>query len=303
MRAPTGEQFELELAGSTAVITEVAASLRSLRVHGVDIVQPYGEESSPPFGDGIVLVPWPNRIPEGVWMLDGEKQQLDITEPARNNAIHGLLRNAAYRQVGRTDESVTLAATVYPQHGYPFMLDTTVHYELTGHGIVVTHHIHNVGAAAAPVAIGTHPFLTIGDVPTEELTLTVHASTRFEVDDRLNPQREIPIGGTDYDLREGRLVGELDLDDAFGGVTTTVGDVSATLTAPDGRTVSLVQDDNFGYVQVFTTPIFPKAEGPGLAIAIEPMTAPADAFNSGEALKWLEPGDHWTASWGIRYSG
>ncbi len=303
MRALTGEQFILELAGSTAIVTELAASLRTLRVHGVDIVEPYGEDTLPPFGCGIVLVPWPNRVPDGVWMLDGQKQQLDITEASRNNAIHGLLRNTAYRLVGRTDESVTLAATVYPQHGYPFLLDTTVHYELTGHGIVVTHHITNVGEKAAPVAIGTHPFLTIGDVPTEALTLTVHASTRFEVDKRLNPLQEVAVEGTDYDLREGRKVGDLDLDDAFGGVTKTVGDVSATLTAPDGRTVSLVQDENFGYVQVFTTPIFPKKDGLGLAIAIEPMTAPADAFNSGQDLTWLAPGEHWTATWGIRYSG
>jgi aldose 1-epimerase len=32
------------------------------------------------------------------------------------------------------------------------------------------------------------------------------------------------------------------------------------------------------------------------------MTAPADAFNNGQSLKWLEPEETFTASWGIRYS-
>jgi aldose 1-epimerase len=35
------------------------------------------------------------------------------------------------------------------------------------------------------------------------------------------------------------------------------------------------------------------------AIAIEPMTCPADAFNTGTGLMVLEPGASWTGSWGI----
>jgi aldose 1-epimerase len=31
------------------------------------------------------------------------------------------------------------------------------------------------------------------------------------------------------------------------------------------------------------------------------MTAPADAFNSGEGLRWLAPGETWDLGWGIRY--
>jgi aldose 1-epimerase len=31
------------------------------------------------------------------------------------------------------------------------------------------------------------------------------------------------------------------------------------------------------------------------------MTAPADALNSGEGLRWLAPGETWHLSWGIRY--
>ncbi len=71
--------------------------------------------------------------------------------------------------------------------------------------------------------------------------------------------------------------------------------------APDGRTVSLWADEHFGYVQVFITRKFPRGGGYQTAVAIEPMTAPADAFNSGEGLRWLDSGDDWFASWAIRY--
>jgi aldose 1-epimerase len=140
-------------------------------------------------------------------------------------------------------------------------------------------------------------------VPTYELSLAVAAGTRFETDARLNPIRETTVDGTEYDLRAGRLVAGLDLDDAFGGVTSVEGLSRHRLTAPDGRFVELWQESDFAYVQVFTTRIFPKDGGLGTAIAVEPMTAPPNAFNSGQGLRWLEPGESWSGSWGIRYSG
>ena len=305
MRAPTGEQYRLTrstpLGDASAVIVEVAASIREFRIGGVGLTEPYGEFSTPPFADGIVLVPWPNRIEDGAWKLDGVQQQLDITEPDKHNAIHGLLRSAPYRALEQTDGSITLGATIFPQHGYPFLLETSVRYELTDEGMTVTHRITNETDLPAPVAIGTHPFFQLGDVPTEELTLTVHAGTRFPVDERLNPSAEIPVGGTGYDLRAGRKVADLNLDDAFGDVKPVDG-VTAVLTAPDGRSVSLWQDQNFPYVQIFTTRAFPRGTNFVTAIAMEPMTAPANAFNSGQSLKWLNPGETWQAAWGIRYT-
>jgi aldose 1-epimerase len=304
MRAPTGKQFRLTrstpLGLAEATIVEVAASIREFRIGGVELTEPYGEFSTPPFACGIVLVPWPNRIEDGEWTLDGEKQELDLTEPDKHNAIHGLLRNTAYREVEQTDDSVTLAATIFPQHGYPFLLETSVRHTLTDDGMTVTHRITNDTDLPAPVAIGAHPFFSIGDVPTGDLTLTVHAGSRFPVDARLNPSAEVPVDG-DYDLRGGRKVSELALDDAFGDVQP-VDQVTATLSAPDGRTVSLWQDENFPFVQVFTTQEFPRGTGHVTAVAIEPMTAPANAFNSGQSLRWLNPGETWQASWGIRYT-
>lgn len=306
MRAPTGEQHVLSRGSgsrrSRAIITEVAASLRELVVDGVAITETYPEQASTPLGCGIVLVPWANRVADGRWALDGVDQQLDITEPARNNAIHGLLRNAAYSVLSRGDDTITLAATVFPQHGYPFLLDTTVRYDLLDDGLRVTHTVTNRSAAAAPVALGVHPYFRIGDVPVADLVLTVDADTRFETDARLIPVGQVPTAATGFDLRSGRRVGDLSLDDAFGGLAVVDGVIRHRLTAPDGRSIEVWQQPDWGYVQVFTTREFPSPDGPALAVAIEPMTAPPDALNSGIGLRWLARDEQWSGSWGVSYA-
>lgn len=305
MSAPTGTQYIITRATqqgeARATVTELAASLRELSIGGVDLVESYAETAMPPFADGIVLVPWANRVNGGQWMLNGEVQQLDITEGDRNNAIHGLLRNTGYSLIERTPESVTLGATVFPQHGYPFHLHTKVRYELIESGLHVTHTATNLSGSPAPYVLGTHPFLKVGDTPVAELTITMTATTRFVTDDRLIPTGEVAVAGTEFDLSDGRLVGELDLDTAFGGVEVIDG-VAVRLTSPDGRELRLTVDENFDFVQLFTPRNFPTLSGVAQAVAIEPMTAAPNAFNTGRGLLWLEPGVEFSATWGVEYS-
>ena len=293
--APTGTQHRIERGSASATIASVAASLRHFERDGVQLTPGYPEEVSPPFGCGIVLVPWPNRVEDGRWTLDGQPQQLDLTEPDRHNAIHGLLRYTAYDLVEHAGHAVTLSATVWPQHGYPFLLETDVRYELVDEGLRVTHRVRNRSDRPAPVALGAHPFFTIGDVAPEDLVLTVHAATRIEVDERLNPVGTSPI---DPRLRAGLVLREVELDHAFADLDPVDGAV-ASLTAPDGRSVALVQDEQHRWMQVFTTRAYP---GTSLAVAIEPMTAPMNALVTGEGLRWVEPDEEWTAWWGVRVS-
>jgi aldose 1-epimerase len=234
-------------------------------------------------------------------VLDGVPQHLDISEPRFHNAIHGLLRFTPYTLLERSESSVTLGATIFPQHGYPFMLDTRVTYALVENGITVTHSITNVGTDKAPVAIGAHPFLRIGDVPMEQLVVTIAAASRFEATQRLIPFAEMPVDDTDHDLRRGQLLSALRLDDAFGEVVREGSRSTHSIEAPDGRMVELWQDENFGYVQVFTPRNYPKDGRKGLAIAIEPMTAPPNAFVTKRDLRWVKPNETWVASWGITY--
>jgi aldose 1-epimerase len=300
MRAPTGDQYDIEFGDLSATITQVAAGIRTLRYGGVDLTEPFPETATAPSADGIVLVPWPNRVKDGRWELDGTTQQLALTEPQLGNASHGLLRFAPYTLVARTDSSVTQTAVVYPQPGYPFLLDTTVEHELDTEGLTVTHTIVNRGDRRAPVAIGAHPYLRIGDVPPEQLTLTVTAATRFETDDRLNVTGEVPVAGTRFDLSSGARVSDLDVNDGYGGLGEAPEHV---LAADDGRRVVLWSDSAFAYVQVFTHRSFATRPAGEVALAVEPMTAPANALNSGRGLRWLDPDEQWTVRWGIRPEG
>lgn len=161
----------------SAVVTELTA-LRSLRVGGVAVVQEYAAElGPPPGGAGIVLVPWPNRVAAARWTFDGVEQRLDVTEPKTGNASHGLLRNTGYAVPDRSESAITLGAPVFPQHGYPFHLGTSVRYALVEDGLSVTHTLVNHGVARAPVAVGAHPYLCVGDTPVEELVVTIAASS------------------------------------------------------------------------------------------------------------------------------
>ena len=188
---PTGAQYELRSADgrATAEITQVGASLRAFTVDGVDLVPRYPLDAATPAGSGIVLVPWPNRVRDGRWTQRGETRQLALTEPVTGNASHGLLRFASYSVAAQSEASVTLSAPVVPQTGYPFHLETTVTYALTGMTLDVTHTVTNVGADDAPVALGTHPYLCIGDVDTSDLVLTSPGATRFTLDERKLPDR------------------------------------------------------------------------------------------------------------------
>ncbi|GAB3410670.1 aldose 1-epimerase family protein [Schumannella luteola] len=321
-RTPIGRRIHLSGGGVEAVIGTVAATLASLRVDGVQLTEPIAENAWPAYCNGIFLAPWPNRVRDGRWTHDGAVQQLDVTERDRNNALHGLLQFTDHEIREQTATSVTLGALIPAQHGWPFTLDSWVRYELVPGGLRATHGVRNLSGVTAPYATGVHPYLRLGDVPVRELRVTVPAASCIEVDDRLNPTGVKPVDGTPVDLRAGRLFSDLDLDTAYADLDPVDG-ATAWIEAPDGSRLTLLQDPDWRWVQVFTTSIFPAGgwtavdpatSGPDLegsgylggplgdAIAIEPMTAPPDALNSGEGLIHLQPGAEWSGSWALRYT-
>jgi aldose 1-epimerase len=294
---PTGRRFILEHGEARAEVTEVAASIRALTLGGVRVIADYPDGMPAPGASGIVLFPWPNRVRDGKWTHDGTEHQLAVTEPALNNASHGLLRFAPYRSTEERTDAVTLEAEVFPQTGYPFHLSISVTYALGDDSLTITHRIQNVGMDAAPVALGQHPYFALGDGPTADVTVQLDAPTRFLVDGQKVPTGEAPVDAA-TDLRRPRRLGELELDTAYSDIARGKDDrIRAVLRAPGGQEAEVWAGPGFDYLQVFTNRKYP---GHDMAVAIEPMTAPADAFNSGRGLRWLAPGELWTLEWGIR---
>ncbi|WP_101847581.1 aldose 1-epimerase family protein [Zhihengliuella sp. ISTPL4] len=294
--SPTGTQVHLRLDDVSAQIAQVGASLRALRIGEVDLISPYALDVPTPSCSGVVLAPWPNRVRDGAWDDEGTARQLAISEPKTNTASHGLLRYTAYT-VEQTEGAATLRATVFPQTGYPYLIETSVAYVLTADGVEVTHTLTNWSDSPAPVALGTHPFPTIGDVDPHDLVLRVPARTAFETDERMLPIATQPA---DPRLRAGVRVGDVSLDTGFTDLERDAdGRVRHSLTAPDGRAITLWQGEGFDFVQVYTATNYP---GTPLAVAIEPMTAPADAFNSRLGVRRLASGETWTLGWGLSFA-
>jgi aldose 1-epimerase len=298
MMDPSGEHFTITSGAARAAVNEVGAGLRSFSVAGVDYTEPQPEGVRPPRGSGSLLAPWPNRVAGGRWTWRGTTQQLALTEPDAGNAIHGLLRYAFWRPVSREESTITLEAVAPPQNGWPQPVRVAVTYAVAEHGLTVTTTATNLGSDDVPFGLGFHPYLRVGDTPTDDCTLTLGARAALPLTDQLPGGPLAPLADDDP-LRTGARLKGVDLDSAFGECVPADGDdlVRHRLVAPDGRGVELWAEPVFRWVQVFTPPDMP---GHGRGVAVEPMTCPPDALNSGTDLAVLAPGGEWTARWGIR---
>jgi aldose 1-epimerase len=304
MTAPSGEQFEITGGGYRAVVTEGGATLRVLEYAGTPLVHGFAEDEMSSTGRGQLLMPWPNRIGDGRYDFEGRELQLGLTEPARGNASHGLVRWAAWSPEEHASSSVSLSYRLMAQSGYPWTVDLHVLYDLSADGLTVTQTATNLSDRAAPYASGAHPYLTAGPGGVDAWELTVPAAIRLVSDERMLPAGEEDVAGTPYDFRVSRPLRDLHLDHAFGELTRDEGGVATALVRDPstGRGAALWVDRHHRWLMVFSGDS--GWDPPRQALALEPMTAPPDAFRSGRDLLTLaaagEPGDEVSVSWGIR---
>ncbi len=299
---------ELKLDSETAVtatISTAGAALKRLTVGGTELITITTGHELNPYADGLVMAPWANRIDGGKWKLDGQELQLEINDPSMNNAIHGLVSQTIFEIATRTESSVTLSTLIQPTAGYPFRLEIKVTYALTNDGIDVTHHAKNLSENAAPFVVGAHPYLQISGTPTEELEIK---STVRTVD--LVNERKIPIGkqdtsGSEFDITDWREVSTCNFDHGFSNlVRDSNGRAHHLLRSPSGEVLDIWQSAEMKYAFIFTPDFYTNNadQTPRTAIAIEPQTGPANAFNSKEDLIWIEPNQAFDASWGLVFT-
>lgn len=306
----TEPQFiELAKAGATgkvcATISTAGGALKKLSVNNIHIVPPTGGHQTNRYGDGIVLAPWANRINHGKWVYEEQTLQLEVNEKDLDNALHGLVGAAVFDIAKQSQESVSLQTVVSPTPGYPFELLISVTYELTASGIKTTHVAKNLGTKKAPYMVGTHPYFQISGTPTEELEFKTDARSVDLVDERKIPIGKLEIIGTDYDLTEWRKLSDCDFDHGFGNLNRDAdGRGHHYLRSPKGELLDVWQSAEMTYTFIFTPNYYVNNDDqtPRHAIAIEPQTAPANAFNSKEDLIWLEPNQVHSASWGAELS-
>lgn len=317
-----------------AEIATYGGGVRSFTYRGLPLMEGYRDGEYPPLSANVVLAPWPNRIRDGRFHFHGQPYQLSITEPDRNNAIHGFVSDAVWDVVSQSDASagVTVATTIEPQQGWPWTLQVTSNYELSDQGLTcaceITHPVDASGAGAAPVAYGFHSYLSALGAPVDECTLDMFIRSQLPLD----PDRKLPTGDI-IDATAGSSVHRIELldrllDDCFGREAVSSremvansaspdkasADTSPSDVAPDIRAARLVNGDGRGvdmwvspqikWFQVFTADPswgypYPRR---GRALAVEPMTVPPDGFNSGTDVAEIAPGDSLVVKWRIGYA-
>lgn len=309
----TGAQFTISAGDYRASVTELGGGLRELLYRGRPLAIGYQADELPPAGAGQLLAPWPNRIDGGHYEFGGCAYQLDLSEPARGNAIHGLTRWANWQpaphlaaQTGRQDaadppgDQITLGHLLHGRTGYPFCLQLAVSYRLeASSGLHVTVSAWNVGSRPAPYGTGCHPYLTAGEPLVDGCELQVEAALWLPADERgipSGPPRS--VAGTPFDFGVARPIGDAKLDHALTGLRRDEAGLAWAQLAGGGVKLGLWAGPGYDWLQVFTgDPLAPEMRR--RALAVEPMTCPANAFVSGNGLLTLAPGDSVTHTWGI----
>jgi aldose 1-epimerase len=291
--APSGLQIEIVNGDQRAWLTEVGAGLRRYVAGGRDVLDGYAEDQMASSGRGQLLLPWPNRIADGRYRFGGREHQLPLDEPERRNAIHGLARWAAWTVREQAPGRAALALRLHPRPGYPFTVDLGAEYSLAGDGLTVRLSATNAGGEACPFGAGAHPYLAPAGERIDGTPLVVPAATRLRSDEREIPVGAEPVEGTELDFRVGRAIGATVLNTAYTDLRRDA-DGRARVRFGD---VELWVDEGFPYVMLFTGDLPDVARG---GLAVEPMTCAPNAFQSGDGLLTLEPGETFSASFGIR---
>jgi aldose 1-epimerase len=264
---------------------ETGASLIELNLSGITLIDLPGSSNHPlasnPYHPSALLTPWVNRVRNGNYSFKGKNYQLPINEPALGNAIHGLLARVAFKVVQQSDASVTLEH-VYkgeePQYPFPFTFRIT-YLLLDEGGLEITFAAQNTGSSAMPFACGWHPYFSFPGTDATDLSIKFHPTSRFLSDSQMIPLKEENLNGKTQFIFSQEKVDHVFRLEAFEKHVTELIDHK------NQRSLFLEQSSvTFPFLVVF------QPDGYN-SVAIEPMTANTDAFNTGDGLIELAPSE------------
>jgi aldose 1-epimerase len=303
MPHPSGQQVRLVRGDQEATVVEVGGGIRTYTAAGRPVLDGYAVDETCSGGRGQVLMPWPNRLGDGRFEWSGRACQTALTQPDEHNAIHGLVRWSPWQVAEEGGDRARLEYRLYPQPGWPWILDLAVTYSLSDDGLEIRTTAKNLpgGAGPCPFGAGWHPYLSAFGGLVDDTVLAFGAGTAYVSDERGIPVRTIPVAGSDIDFSSGRQIGTARLDTGFTDLARDRdGRVTVDLRAGDGsgRRTRLWMDRAYTHLMVFSGDTLDEAAR-RRGLAVEPMTCAPDMLRNGFGRIVLDEGETFEASWGV----
>ena len=241
-----------------------------------------------------LLYPWANRLGARRFDVAGHEVNLELADlPLSTDAaglpMHGLLAGASGWEVERHEaggDGGALAArfdfAVRPLliEAFPFPHEVGFEASLDGAELTIVTSVRASGGTAVPVSFGFHPYLRLPGVAREEWEVEIPVHERLLLDERM-----LPTGQLEPVAVEPGPLGARTFDDAFRAPPAG----EPFVLTGGGRRLELRFGEGYRFAQVY-------APGDDDVIAIEPMTAPANALLSGRDLPLVAPGETFAAS-------
>ena len=285
----SGREVVLSAGDYEARIVTVGAGLADLTYRGHDLVVPHSVNECPPGYLGKVLMPWPNRVAGGSYTWEGTSYDLPVDEPAFGTSLHGFVAFQDWEIAEADASSVLLRTLIAARYSYPWTLVASARYTLDAHaGLSIELSATNIGGGTAPSGVGFHPYLAVDGTHADKLELANPASIIYEADANMIPVGAHDVASFGLDFRSPARIGDARLDHCFAGLPQG----TWTVTLRDGASgvgVSLSSDAR--WLQVYSGDYIGR-----VGVAVEPMSCPPNAFNSGTDVVALGAGQTHTLS-------
>jgi len=241
---------------------------------------------------GIPLLhPWANRLGAMRYRAAGKEVMLEtamgIGHDDRGLPMHGIPWSRLAWLVMDEDDSSMKARLDWTRGDrlavFPFPHHVEVNVALHRDALSVDTTLLADESHAVPVSFGFHPYIRLPGLPRAEWWIGLPAMSKLETDERSLPTgEETPVPALHAKL------GDRAFDDGF---ALREPHVSCSI-AGRGRRITVEFGDGYPYAQVFA----PRDKD---YIAIEPMTAPANALVSGRGLRVVQPGGAFRATFRV----
>jgi aldose 1-epimerase len=232
--------------------------------------------------------PWANRLSRWGYAAAGKSVELDPASPLLHHdwngtVIHGVpWSRLPFVPSDATSNAITAtldwtSAPLLAVFPYPHALRLQATLDPGGLTIATTLLAHDDGPV--PVSFGFHPYLGIPNLPRAQWRLTLPAMQRMQLDERLIPTgRRMPFPAMDQPLDA------MAFDDGFAlGTEQAVFAISG-----GGWRIAMEFLRGYDHAQIYAPP-------DNDLIALEPMTAPANALVTGDGLRIVPPGGRYDA--------